>query len=123
MSYLYIFSDKLYPTWWWPQQHRPKHVVGKLYAADNIVVLWLLYPYRIIIFGSLNSFYRLVFVRDKHAFCKTAYELGAFKYYVDEYILQSVESVIVWNVLTNLRNSRLLSVFPLMLHQDRKKRV
>ena len=48
MSYLYSFSDKLYPTWWWPQQHWPKHVVDKLYTPDNIVVLWLLYPYRII---------------------------------------------------------------------------
>jgi len=39
---------KLYPTWWWPQHHWPKHVVDKLYTPDNIVVLWLLYPYRII---------------------------------------------------------------------------
>ena len=70
-------------------------------------MLWLLYAYLIITLVSLNNFYRLVFGRDKHAFCKT--ELGAFKYYLDEYILQSVESVIVWNVLTNLRNSRLLS--------------
>ena len=52
MSYLYNFFDKLYPTWWWPQQHWPKHVVDKLYTPDNIVVLWLLYPYRIIILGS-----------------------------------------------------------------------
>ena len=49
--YLYSFSDKLYPTWWWPQQHWPKHV-DKLYTSDNIVVWWLLYPYRIITLGS-----------------------------------------------------------------------
>ena len=42
------FSDKLYPTWWCPQQRWPKHVLDKLYTLDNIVVLWLLYPYRII---------------------------------------------------------------------------
>jgi len=52
ISYLYSFSDKLYPTWWCPQQHWPKHVVDKLYTPDNIVVLWLLYPYRIINVGS-----------------------------------------------------------------------
>jgi len=46
--YLYSFSDKSYPTWWWPQQHWPKHVVDKLHKPHNIVVLWLLYPYRII---------------------------------------------------------------------------
>ena len=40
--------DKLYPTWWWPQQQWPKHVVDKLYTLDNIAVLWLLNPYRII---------------------------------------------------------------------------
>ena len=34
------------------QQHWPKHVVDKLYTADNIVVLWLLYPNRIITLGS-----------------------------------------------------------------------
>jgi len=38
--YLYSFSDKLYPTWWWSQQHWPKHVADKLYTAGNIVVLW-----------------------------------------------------------------------------------
>ena len=48
MLYLCSFSDKLYPTWWWPQQHWPKHVADKLYTPDNIFVLWLLYPYRII---------------------------------------------------------------------------
>jgi len=37
--YEYSFSDELYPTWWWPQQHWPKHVVDKLYTPDNIVVL------------------------------------------------------------------------------------
>jgi len=42
----------LYPTWWWPQQHWPKHVVDKLYTPGNIVVLWLLYPYRTIALGS-----------------------------------------------------------------------
>ena len=46
--YLYSFSDKLYPTWWWPQQHWPKHVIEKLYTPDNVAVSWLLYPYRII---------------------------------------------------------------------------
>jgi len=50
--YLYSFCDNLFPTWWWPQQHCPKHVVDKSYTADNIVVLWLLYPYRIITLGS-----------------------------------------------------------------------
>ena len=41
-------------TWRWPQQQWPKHVVDvdKLYTPDNIVVLWLLYPYRIITLGS-----------------------------------------------------------------------
>ena len=48
MSYLYSFSDKLYPTWWWLQQQWPKHVVDKLYTPDNTVVLWLIYPYGII---------------------------------------------------------------------------
>jgi len=51
ISYLHSFSDKLYPTWWWPQQQWPKHVVGKLYTPDNIVVLYLLYPNRIITLG------------------------------------------------------------------------
>jgi len=41
----------LYPIWWWPQQHWPKHVVDKLYTPDNIVVLLLLYLYRIITLG------------------------------------------------------------------------
>ena len=50
--YLYSFSDKLYPTCWWPQQQWPKHVVDNLYTPDNIVVLWRLYPYRIITLGS-----------------------------------------------------------------------
>ena len=31
-----------------PQLLWPKHVVDKLYTVDNIVVLRLLYPYRII---------------------------------------------------------------------------
>jgi len=37
-----------------PQQQWPKHVVDidKLYTPDNIVVLWLLYPYTIITLGS-----------------------------------------------------------------------
>jgi len=52
ISYLYSFSDKMYPTWWWPQQHWPKHVVDNSYTPDNMVVLWLLYPYRIITLGS-----------------------------------------------------------------------
>jgi len=51
--YLYSFSDKFYSTWWWPQQHWPKHVVDKLYTPDKIVVLWLLYSYRFITLGSL----------------------------------------------------------------------
>ena len=45
-------TDKLFPTWWWSQQHWPKHVVDKLYTLDNIVVLRLLYAYRIITLGS-----------------------------------------------------------------------
>ena len=52
MSHLYSFSDKLYPTWRWPQHHWSKHIVGNLYKPDNIVVLWLLYHYRIITLGS-----------------------------------------------------------------------
>jgi len=54
LSLVYSFSDKLYPTWRWPQQHWPKHVVDKLYTPDNTVVLWLLYPYRIITLGSYD---------------------------------------------------------------------
>jgi len=54
LLYLYTFYDKiLYPTWRWPQQQWPKHVADfdKLYTPRNIVVLWLLYPYRIINVG------------------------------------------------------------------------
>jgi len=37
-SSLYNFSDKLYPTWWWTQQHWSKNVVAvdKLHTPDNI---------------------------------------------------------------------------------------
>jgi hypothetical protein len=51
LYHFYIASlIKLYPTWWWPQQHWPKHVVDvdRLYTPDNRVVLWMLYLYRII---------------------------------------------------------------------------
>ena len=38
----------------WPQQQWPKQVVDvdKLYTPDSIVVLRLLYPYRLVILGS-----------------------------------------------------------------------
>ena len=45
----------------------PKHVVDvdKLYTPDNIVVLWLLYPYSIITLGTHScvrrSTYKLVY--------------------------------------------------------------
>ena len=45
LLYLYSCSDKLYPTWWWTQQHWPQHVVDTLYTPDNIAALRLLYPY------------------------------------------------------------------------------
>ena len=42
-----IRLDTFYQT----QQHWPKHVVDKLDTPDNIVLIWLLYPYRIITLG------------------------------------------------------------------------
>jgi len=58
ISYLYSFSDKkLCPTRRWPQQQWLKHVVDvdKLYTPDNIVVLQLQCPYRIITLGSQTT--------------------------------------------------------------------
>ena len=55
---LFVYNNKkwklikLYPIWWWPQEHWPKHVIDKLYTPANIVVSWMLYPYRIITLGS-----------------------------------------------------------------------
>ena len=81
MLYLYSFSDtKLYPTWWQPQQHLPKHVVDvdKLYTPDDIVVLWLSYPYRIITLGfdvlltvHLSIFISVINQLDAQNFCFT----------------------------------------------------
>jgi len=50
LYHIYIASlIKIYPTWRWPQQRWPKHVVDvdKLYIPDNLFVLWL-HPYGII---------------------------------------------------------------------------
>jgi len=69
MLYLYTFCDKLYPTWWWPQQYWPKHVVDKLYTPDNIVVLWLLYPYRIITLGFLTNTARMTLLEGMIILC------------------------------------------------------
>ena len=77
---LFVYNNKkwklikLYPIWWWPQEHWPKHVIDKLYTPDNIVVLWLLYPYRIITLDNtmtcviirtwpLGSFHRIDYLK------------------------------------------------------------
>jgi hypothetical protein len=41
MSYIHSFSDKLCPTWRWPQHQWPKHVVDvdKLNTPDSVVVV------------------------------------------------------------------------------------
>ena len=48
----------MYPTWRLPQQQWLKHVVDvdKLYTSDKVVVLRLLYPYRIITLSCFNIF-------------------------------------------------------------------
>jgi len=82
MSYLYSFSDKLYPTWRWPQQQWPKHVVDKLHAPVNIVVLWLLYPYRIITWG----FYPLILPQSARSFYQTSWKKGKILDYEASYL-------------------------------------
>ena len=59
LSYLCNSSDKIVSNLMMTQQHWPKHVVDKLYTPDNIVLLWLLYPYRVITLGSVNIVWTL----------------------------------------------------------------
>jgi len=51
---LFVYDNVVYVPSRFMSRGVPKHVVGvdKLYTADNIVVLWLLHPYRIITLGE-----------------------------------------------------------------------